>query len=160
MIDAFKDEHAFLSNFFPCDVEMHYMGEQEIIFPTAEHAFVAAKTTDHAEREYIATIKTPGKAKRYGRETISLRSDWDDVRIAAMHKVLQQKFYENTGLAHLLLDTRGNTLVEGNHWGDQFWGMVEDPRAPERGDLIGQNWLGQLLMLVRSTFLLEESDVD
>lgn len=158
MIDTFKDEHAFLSNFFPCDINMdlapyHDKDLTEIVYPTAEHAFVAMKTLDLEQRIHIATIATPGQAKRYGRQ-LDLRPDWNAIRIAVMHYILQQKFYENRYLAHLLLDTRAHILVEGNTWGDQFWGMERNGI----GRWIGENWLGRLLMLVRSTFLLEESD--
>jgi len=36
--------------------------------------------------------------------------------------------------------TAGAVLVEGNAWGDRFWGSVEGS---------GQNWLGRLLMEIR-----------
>lgn len=40
-----------------------------------------------------------------------------------------------------LLATGGVELIEGNDWGDAFWGVCGG---------YGQNWLGVLLMLVRS----------
>jgi len=57
-----------------------------------------------------------------------------------MHGLLQQKFKHGSPLADLLLKTGTQDLVEGNTWGDTFWGVC-------RGK--GKNHLGRLLMLVR-----------
>jgi len=40
MIDSFKGDFRFLSNFYPVNVD--YEG---IMYPTVEHAYVAAKNT-------------------------------------------------------------------------------------------------------------------
>jgi hypothetical protein len=51
-------------------------------------------------------------------------------------------------------------LIEGNHWGDHYWGAVPAPKAPPglpawqiggyaSGWLCGHNWLGRLIMMVR-----------
>ena len=52
---------------------------------------------------------------------------------------LRYKF-SNPDLKEKLLATGNEELVEGNWWGDQYWGIC---------DGIGKNKLGKLLMKVR-----------
>ena len=133
-IDKFDGEHAFLSNFHPSPVLMD--GEW---FPTVEHAFQAAKTKDWSERRVVRLASTPGRAKRLGRR-VSLREDWEQIKIEVMEQLLRQKFLLGSELHLQLLATSPAKLVEGNHWGDTFWGVC-------RGT--GQNHLGKLLMKIR-----------
>lgn len=57
-ISDFSGGNHFLSNFHPSPVTM-----DGVIYPTVEHAYQAAKTIDHAEREVIRTSPGPGMAK-------------------------------------------------------------------------------------------------
>ena len=106
------------------------------MYPKVEHAFAAAKTLDPAERELIRLAERPGDAKRLGRQ-IALRPGWDDMRVEVMRTLLARKFAPGSELAARLLATMDAELIEGNTWGDRFWGKV-------RGQ--GRNQLGQLLM--------------
>jgi predicted NAD-dependent protein-ADP-ribosyltransferase YbiA (DUF1768 family) len=56
-----------------------------------------------------------------------------------MLNLLRQKF-QNPELREKLLCTGKLELIEGNYWGDTYWGVC-------RG--VGENRLGKLLMLVR-----------
>ena len=47
---------------------------------------------------------------------------------------------QNPELGNKLLETGNQELVEGNTWGDIFWGVCNGK---------GQNWLGKILMMVR-----------
>lgn len=132
-IDSFTGEYRFLSNFYPIDVVYG-----DITFPSAEHAYVAAKTTDFVLKKEIAAIKHPGEVKRFGRQ-IDLRSDWDTVKVHEMCKILEVKFSDPV-LWIKLQETAPAYLEEGNTWGDRFWGTC---------DGIGQNHLGKLLMSIR-----------
>ena len=51
MIDKFSGKYAFLSNFFPAEVVLE--GEK---YPTVEHAFQAAKTTNKSPVACCAAI--------------------------------------------------------------------------------------------------------
>lgn len=133
MITCFKDEFAFLSNFWPCMVE--YEG---IIFPSSEHAFQAAKTDNLEDRERIAALNSPGKAKRAGKN-MKLREGWAGKRVDVMREILRIKF-SDPDLRRLLVATRPHELIEGNNWGDRFWGVSGGK---------GENTLGKLLMEVR-----------
>lgn len=138
MIERFKGEYAFLSNFEPA--ETMYDG---VLYPSSEHAFVAAKTLSPTLRAYIATIATPGAARRYGRK-LDLRPDWEDVKVDIMHQIVRDKFIRNPELRKKLLATRGEPIAEGNTWGDVFWGVYHGAV-----EISGKNHLGYILMKVR-----------
>lgn len=133
-IISFTGKNHFLSNFYMSEVA--YEGR---VYPSSEHAFVAAKTTDDEIRKHVATLPTPGQVKRYGR-SIQLREGWDDIRINEMRKILENKFGDQE-LWEKLQATRPHELIEGNDWGDRFWG--ESPLGN------GRNELGKLLMAIR-----------
>ena len=69
-----------------------------------------------------------------------MRSDWEGVKLQVMEDLLVQKF-AHAELKTQLSQTGNALLVEGNYWGDSFWGV--DNRKG------GQNHLGKLLMKIR-----------
>lgn len=133
MIVEFQGEHRWLSNFWPAPVLMDGTS-----YPSVEHAYQAAKTLDFAERRRIRECATPGEAKRAGRR-VTVRSDWERAKVPIMRDLLRAKFV-HSDLRRCLLATGTEQLVEGNRWGDTFWGVCRD---------VGQNWLGRLLMEIR-----------
>lgn len=139
MIDCFDGRFAFLSNFASSEVVF-----EGVVFPTIEHAFQAAKTLDIGKRREIATLATPGLAKREGRR-VRLRSDWEQVKDQVMLDLLRQKFH-TTPLKELLDKTNSEILIEGNFWHDNYWG---DCRCANCRAIPGKNTLGRLLMTVR-----------
>jgi N-glycosidase YbiA len=146
MIDKFDGtEFGFLSNFYPSKVKLG-----DIIFPTIEHAFQAAKTLDIEERLTIKEASTPGVAKIMGRG-VKLRPDWEEIKISVMEDLVRQKFTNDPILKQKLLDTRHQILVEGNHWHDTFWGVCNN---------VGQNNLGKILMKIRAEFQNEQARAD
>jgi predicted NAD-dependent protein-ADP-ribosyltransferase YbiA (DUF1768 family) len=66
-ITGFKGEYAFLSNFYA-----HQITIDAIAYPTAEHAFQAAKTHDRDVKQAIAAKDTPAKAKRAGGKRVGV----------------------------------------------------------------------------------------
>lgn len=141
MIDKFDGQYAFLSNFYPSTIEPFDDG---IRYPTVEHAFQAAKTTNIAIRKNIASQPTPGKAKYIGRH-IKLRPEWREARIDVMRCCLRKKF-EKPELQKKLLATGDEILREGNCWHDNYWG---DCYCDKCHSIIGLNNLGKLLMEIR-----------
>lgn len=136
IIDSFRGQYRFLSNFYPAKVLL-----DNIEYPTVEHAYQAAKTTDLILRQQIKEAPTPGKARKLGK-SIEIKMSvpaWDCIRTSIMYKLLQQKF-SDPKLHKMLLDTGDAELVEGNWWNDTFWGKY-------KGE--GKNVLGVLLMLIR-----------
>lgn len=140
MINHFDKEWAFLSNFYPQEIEF-----EGITYPTNEHFFQAMKTLDINKRRAIANASTPGLAKKMGR-SVSLRPDWEDIKDDVMLEGLYRKF-ANEELADWLLDTGDEWLEEGNYHHDNYWGICYCEKCQ---DTMGKNKLGKLLMKVRS----------
>lgn len=130
-IDNFDGEHRFLSNFYPDGPGSN------------EHFYQAAKTDDPEWAARILAAPTPNDAKKLGRKC-PLRSSWDDERILVMRVLLRIKFAPSTMLGDLLEATGDHELIEGNWWGDVFWGVCKGK---------GDNWLGRLLMEQRTLLL-------
>ena len=133
VIDKFRGDYAFLSNFAECKV--FYNG---LKFPSVEHAFQAAKSIDIKEQEIFAKLELPAEAKRLGGQ-IQLRKDWESVKVKIMEDLLRQKFNQEP-YKELLLRTKDYELIEGNTWNDRFWGVCNGT---------GRNMLGELLMKIR-----------
>jgi ribA/ribD-fused uncharacterized protein len=141
-IDSFKDEYFFLSNFH--DSEFVHEG---ITYKSNEHFYQAMKSLDRNDRIRIANLQFAGQTKKEGRK-LQIRSDWEYVKIDVMRQGLKLKFDLQThpDLCRQLIETFPNMLVEGNYWGDTFWGIYNGQ---------GLNWLG-LLLMERREELLEE----
>lgn len=133
MIDSFIDQYSFLSNFYPSMVKL-----DGIYYNTVEHAYQAAKTLDIGQRELIRIQPKPGIAKRLGK-LVTQRPDWEEVKLSTMRDLLEQKF-QDAILKKSLENTKPHELVEGNTWGDVFWGVYNGE---------GQNHLGKLLEEIR-----------
>ena len=136
-IDSFSGDYRFLSNFYPSLVIFN--GLQ---FQTVEHAYQAAKSLKYSDQIKIKKAKNPSKAKRLGR-SVTIRSDWEEVKEEIMLQLFCQKFGQSP-LTHKLLATKNLSIIEGNNWGDTYWGIC-------RG--VGKNRLGILLMRVRDEML-------
>lgn len=133
VIDKFDGKYSWLSNFYKVPI-LH----QGYTFPAVENAYQAAKTHDVENRERMQYL-SPGDAKKMGRK-VRLRPDWEDVKLRIMEELLRIKF-NVPELKTKLIATKGALLVEGNWWGDTFWGQCNGK---------GHNYLGRLLMKIRS----------
>lgn len=129
-IDSFSGEYKFLSNFYE-----HPVALSDITYRCAEGAFQAQKDPSRAEEFKDLSGK---EAKHLGRQ-VQLNEHWDQVRLLVMDDVLHAKF-EDAGLRQKLLDTGDAELIEGNTWGDRYWGVCGGT---------GENNLGKLLMELR-----------
>lgn len=133
-IDCFIKEYRWLSNFHESPVTL-----DGVTYPTVEHAYQAAKTSSPEAREIIRSAPKPGMARKLGQD-VPLEGDWDTRRVTVMRELLVQKFSVEP-LRTRLLDTGDAELIEGNWWGDKFWGVC---------DGVGKNMLGTLLMEIRN----------
>ena len=106
--------------------------EDGLVYPTVEHAFQGAKSENIAERMRIQQLATPGDAKRAGRR-LNMRKDWEDVKKLIMFRLVLAKFTEDGQLGAWLIETEDRLLVEGNTWGDQYWGMAERASSGRAG---------------------------
>ena len=137
-IRRFRLEYDYLSNFYPACVRV-----DGLEYLSSEAAFQAAKCAK-AEDRLLFTELNSNDSKRLGRK-IPVRSDWENVRIGEMEKVVRAKFTQNPHLAQFLVETGEAELVEGNSWHDTFWGV--DLKTGE-----GENHLGKILMALRENF--------
>ena len=136
VIDRFSGQYEFLSNFYRHQVV--YLG---IVWPTSEHAYQAMKCLcDDESLKFHDRNMTPGQAKRLGQK-VAIRPDWEEVKLKVMEEIVTAKF-SDPDLAEMLLLTEDAILIEGNTWGDRFWGMCNG---------VGKNYLGLILMHVRGT---------
>lgn len=137
--NAVTDFHAkgyeFLSNFYEASVT--YQG---LAYGSVEAAFQAQKCMTEEEKLQF-TKCSPGKSKEIGRR-VQLRPDWEQVKVSLMEEIVREKFAQHPDLAQQLRETGDKILVEGNRWGDAFWGV--DAKTGQGG-----NHLGKILMKIR-----------
>ena len=140
-ITAFRGEYDFLSNFYLCVITL-----DDVDYSSVEHAFQAAKTDNADERRKVQLAPSPGRAKQIGRK-VTLRPDWESVKIGIIEDLVRQKFTRHDELRDLLLATGDAKLIEGNTWNDRTYGAVWNKK---QGAWIGKNHLGKILMKVRA----------
>lgn len=152
VVNEFRGEYAFLSNFYTAPFEW-----RGTMFKSGEHAFQYAKgyymARPHSTADLdfywnsIAQAEAPGQAKKLGR-TVKIRvGEWDAQRVPIMREIVHAKFQHVDGLAGQLINTGAMMLVEGNTWGDMFWGRCNGK---------GYNHLGVILMEERGYWLHHE----
>jgi ribA/ribD-fused uncharacterized protein len=116
--------------------------------PTSEHAYQAAKFVDEDAARSVLT-SSDGKASKTKAHELqeagaSMVTGWHQRKFEIMLGFVRDKFYRNDDIAEQLVSTGDELLVEGNTWGDRYWGV--DPI----GSSNGKNRLGQVLMQVRT----------
>ena len=150
MINEFRGKNLFLSNFYP------FVGGQTVpveppapilwkgqSYLTREHLYQAAKTTNVAEVGRIRRASSPALAKLLGKRC-TLRAGFAEMQLDIMEQIVAAQFVQHPYLALRLLRTEDQELLEGNRWGDTFWG-VDLRTQPAQG----LNHLGKIHMKVR-----------
>ena len=146
IIDKFKGEYFFLSNF--ANAPVSYKG---ITYKNNEAAFQAQKVLSLSEQQKFASLP-PNLAKREGRR-VKLRPDWELIKKQVMYEIVKAKFEQNPGLRKMLLNTGDAILIEGNTWHDNTWGVCHCIKCQDK---MAYNKLGKILMRVRKE--LKEGD--
>ncbi|XWS42980.1 hypothetical protein CRYUN_Cryun16bG0060700 [Craigia yunnanensis] len=153
------DPYGAFSNFSPHPIQMPDEDGNYATWSSVEHYYQANKFVGVSNPvaqdciEKIKLAKSPEEAARMGRLTQRrypnlVRSDWERVKIDVMYRALKCKFSIYPHLNLMLLSTAGSVLVEASPH-DLFWG------GGREGE--GLNYLGRLLMQLRSEFLGESS---
>ena len=144
-IDQFQGQYRWLSNFWPC-----YIVYRDVLYPTAEHAYQAAKVQDPELKIKIKNCATPAEAKDFF-QTHGVKPDtgWTVAKkLAIMEELLKIKFSgKDPFLTRALLETGDAAIIEGNSWNDTFWGVCNGA---------GENNLGRLLMKVRNELMMQK----
>ena len=73
---------------------------------------------------------------------VQLRPDWEQVKDGIMEEIVHAKFFQIEPFARKLVATGNAELIEGNTWGDTYWGV-------DLHTMQGQNKLGKILMKIR-----------
>lgn len=145
MIERFQGSYEWLSNFAYCQVRL-----DGISYPSVEHAYQSAKSTDPDWKRYCQTEKNPGKVKRESRK-VRLIPNWDSYKVQVMRQLIDQKF-DQQPFKNLLINTGNDHIQEGNTWNDVFWGV--DLRSKS-----GKNILGNLIMEKRVRLFNETNNM-
>ena len=180
----FNGEYDWLSNFYPCSIDF-----KGLVYPNAEAAFQAQKVDilmssrpeefSIKDKEFFTTL-TGREAKPLGmgkrdkkfRMTEEELKVWNPIALSTMEEVVRAKYTQNDNLKEKLLATQELGLIEGNNWGDNFYGItlaLEHPDAKnpytkrmlkrdENGEKLyvlsqpeneNNNHLGKILMKIR-----------
>lgn len=113
------------------------------IYPSSEHLYQSLKTNILEEKEWFLEEKNkePKRAKYLGRK-ITMRDDWEDIKIDIMEMTTILKYTQHPNLAQKLMGMRDEDLIEWNYWKDEFWGV-----NIHTGE--GRNELGKALKRVK-----------
>lgn len=150
VIRQFRGEHFYLSNMYP--LERWIASDCGVLVPTSKHFYMSGRFCSPELQREVAYATSTGErvfdlglaAKRLAYLHIengaAQLEGWQLARIGVMARALSAKFDANYGIARALISTGDALLVEGNDWGDAFWGVNEN------GFGSGKNTLGILLM--------------
>ena len=141
IIDDFKGDYAFLSNFYQCDFVF-----EGLTYHTSEAAFQAQKCSTEDEKIKYTTVTNPVAAKHMGKKEPGFPSNWNEISYGIMKNILKAKFAVPE-LKEKLKATGDAVLIEGNRHHDNRWGNCTCDRCKNRE---GQNWLGKILMELRA----------
>lgn len=133
IINEFKGKYDFLSNFSKAKVEM-----DGVVFPSLEAAYQAAKFDKLGDRLRFRMMPA-NMAKKAGKQAKINPKKWDEKKYGIMLELVRDKF-SRSPMKKKLLDTGDAELIEGNWWGDRYWGVCNGS---------GENNLGKILMQVR-----------
>ena len=112
-----------------------------LVFECAESAFQAAKCANPIDRQKFVGLD--GDAAFHLGRSVSMRSDWHQVKRSTMKEILTAKF-QDFDLRTALAQTGSAYIIEHNErkGRDTFWS--------DDFDGTGQNVLGQILMEIRT----------
>lgn len=145
----------YLSNYFvsstafPVAVKINYKGKV-YTFNATETAYQAGKclisgvvTKDADIQKFVKA--TPNQAKGLANHQFQCGTLSGSDMLDLMHNIVSQKFAGPLGVK-MRTETGLTTLIEGNSWGDSYWGRTFNgvQHAP------GQSHLGDILMDVRA----------
>jgi ribA/ribD-fused uncharacterized protein len=138
MVAFYNMPSAPFSNLYPAPVEV---GGR--IWPTAEHALLAAQFPTDAAADAIRAAPTGALHHIAGTFAPDERAGWWRVREACLYEAMHAKFAQHAALRAELRATGGKTLVLAD--ADQWAGMSAVGGIPT-----GRNHVGECLMRVRA----------
>lgn len=124
-----------------CNFSLHGFELDGLWWHTSEHYYQAQKFAGTVHAETIRLAKTPADSAKLG-HALPHRSDWKKIKYDVMQQAVLQKFQTHGDIRKILLATEDEMIIQEDT-GDYYWGTGKDGS--------GKNYLGQILMEVRST---------
>jgi ribA/ribD-fused uncharacterized protein len=128
-------------------------------FATAEQYMMFKKALLFGDEEVANAImrtNNPKEQKALGRKVKGFeKSVWDEHAKKIVYDGNYAKFTQNPSLMTELMKTKGTTLVESSPV-DTIWGIglhKTDPKAQDRNQWRGTNWLGEVLTNLRNDLI-------
>ena len=157
-------EYKFMSNMYVAPFEI-----DGITYPTVEHYFQWSKAKLFKDEASATKMLTPPKGKPYveaktakalGKKVKDFDgTQWNGLapgrgfKDEVMRRALRAKFThpKNTELLEKLLATKDRVIAEANPR-DAYWGIgtSADTKPAQTGKWKGQNWVGKMLMELRT----------
>lgn len=135
-IPYYETSYFVFSNFSP-----HAVVYKEVLYPTVEHAFHAAKFDNEQIKADIKNASSPLKAFELGKKhKPQRRSNWDEIKVSVLYEIITEKVKQHDEVKKALLATGTDEIIEDNPH-DDFWGNGKDGN--------GQNQTGKILMRIR-----------
>ncbi len=153
-----SEKHGCFSNWYT-GAEFIHQGKK---MKTSEHAMMWGKAmlfNDLKIAEEILKSKTASDVKALGRKVKGFDKDkWEANCQQIVYEACKDKFMQHPKLLSLLLETKGQTLVESSPY-DSIWGTGLNERdckkiSPEKWP--GTNYLGKVLTKLRDDILNEQ----
>lgn len=120
----------------------HAIEVDGVVYPTAEHAYQAAKLIDPAAKKAIRQARSPLLAQSLANNEHKTSRDpsWSDKKLSEMERILRIKLTQHPEVRKALLATGTEEIVEDSPT-DYFWGEGKDGS--------GENHIGKLWMKLR-----------
>lgn len=146
-----------LSNWFKSSFYSNFTIDGELyMFNCSEQYMMAMKAHifgDEDIKEEIMSINDPRKQKELGRKVKNFDNQvWLTKARDVVYNACFDKFYQNDKLFSILLSTEKKIIAEASSY-DNLWGIglsYNDHKIHWPNQWCGKNWLGQVLMKVRS----------
>lgn len=142
---------GYLSQWYPAEFEI-----DGIKFNCAEQYMMYRKAKffgDEKRKQLILEAVSPYLQKRLGRQVENFDEEkWKAVARDVVFEGNRAKFSQNQDLLKYLLSTNDKIIVEASPY-DKIWGCgltASDPRIYDPKNWTGTNWLGEVLMKVRT----------
>lgn len=158
IVKEFKDSYSFLSNFYVFETSIQYAGfywtstevpYQYSKFDLWRMMYHEGRTSTPPPYEVLEEFEnnfvSPSKSKKLSRNNKmpdEVRQAFDNIKDDVMLVLISSKYSSNEYLKTRLLNTKDYELVEGNWWGDDYWGYSFKTNS-------GLNKLGKLTMKIR-----------
>jgi ribA/ribD-fused uncharacterized protein len=148
-IVRFESEFFWLSNFYEVPVKLGNLtfGSTEAAFQGCKYKAALGDQKEQYEFMQDMIQANPSQSKKLGKRLLIDLDKWESIKVTCMREVVKAKFDQHDDLRLKLIETGAALLVEGNTWGDKFWG---------RCDGMGLNVLGSILMELRGYYFWKE----